>query len=257
VIETVIPCGGKGTRISGGNPEVNKGLVEVGGRPILWHVIKIFASYGCKDFVLALGHRGDLIRRYFLEYERMNRDLSFQLGQPEEITFLGETGESDWRVSLLDTGLEATKGERLRRIAEHIEGERFFLTYNDGVGDIDIDALLRFHLAHGKLVTVTGYQPLYQYGIVDVDPGGEVRVYHQYPRMDHWINAGFMVLERAALEALEPGMDLETGLLARLAEEGQLMMYRHHGFWRSMDTFKEAQELNDLWESGQAPWKTW
>jgi glucose-1-phosphate cytidylyltransferase len=257
MIQTVIPCGGKGTRISGGNPDVNKGLVEIGERPILWHVMRIFAAYGYKDFILALGHRGDLIRRYFLEYERMNRDVSFRLGKPDSPSFIGDNQESDWQVTLIDTGIEPIKGERLLQVAPHITGERFFLTYNDGVADIDIDALLQFHLSHGRLVTVTGYQPVYQYGIVEPDAGGRVTAYHQYPRMGHWINAGFMVIERAALAQLEPGMDLETGLLVRMAEQGELMLYQHGGFWRSMDTFKEAQELNEFWESGRAPWKVW
>jgi glucose-1-phosphate cytidylyltransferase len=155
---------------------------------------------------------------------------------------------------LVDTGLPSLKGERIRRIAPYITGERFFLTYNDGLGDIDIEALLRFHLSHGKWVTVTGYQPLYQYGIVEADAEGQATAYHQYPHMDHWINAGFMVIECAALAELKPGMDLETGFLVHMADKGQLMLYRHTGFWRSMDTFKEAQELNEMWESGDAPW---
>jgi glucose-1-phosphate cytidylyltransferase len=219
--------------------------------------MKIFATYGCKDFFFPLGYRGDLIRRYFLEYERMTRDISFALGASDQVSYIGGHPEHDWQVTMVDTGLESSKGERIRRIAPYLTGERFFLTYGDGVADIDLDALLRFHRAHGRWVTVTGYQPRYQYGTVEADDEGLVRAYHQYPRLDHWINAGFMVVEREALDELEPGVDWETGFLVRLAERGQLVMYRHTGFWRKMDTFKEAQELNDMWMSGKAPWRTW
>jgi glucose-1-phosphate cytidylyltransferase len=256
-MQAVILCGGKGTRISGGDPSVKKELVQIGERPIIWHVLKILASYGFRDFILPLGHRGDLIRQYFLEYERMNRDLTFQLGEPGRLTFHGDNEEADWHLTMIDTGLDTKVGERVRRVSPYITGERFLLTYGDGVGDVDVDALVRFHLAHGKWVTVTGYQPEYQYGVVTAAPDGRVTDYQQYPRLDHWINIGFMVLERAALDKLEPGMNLEYPFFGRLVDEGQFMLYRHRGFWRSMDTFKDAQALNEVWESGQAPWKTW
>ena len=255
-MQTVIFCGGKGTRISGTGPD-KKELFLIGERPILWHIMKIFASYGHKDFLLPLGYGGDLIRRYFLEYESMTRDLSFRLGAPEEAAWIGPNDESDWRISMIDTGLEirpdveVSKGERVRRIAPYLTGERFHLTYGDGVGDVDLDALLGFHRAHGKLVTVTGFQPVYNLGIVEATERGQVTAYRQYPPLDHWINAGFYVVERAALDHLAPGF------LVWLAQAGELMMYRHTGFWRKMDTYKEAQQLNEIWAAGHAPWKTW
>jgi glucose-1-phosphate cytidylyltransferase len=261
-MQTVIFCGGKGTRISGSGPE-KKELYEIGDRPILWHIMKLFATHGHQDFILPLGHRGDLIRRYFIEYESMTRDLCFRLGAPDEAICRGENDESDWQITMVDTGLEiqpgteVSKGERLRRVARYIAGERFFLTYGDGIGDIDIDALLRFHLAHGKWVTVTGYQPVYNFGVLDVTDENRVTAYRQYPQLKHWINAGFFVVERAALDDLQPGMDWETGFLVHAAGAGQLIMYRHAGFWRKMDTYKEAEQLNDIWQSGRAPWKTW
>jgi glucose-1-phosphate cytidylyltransferase len=213
--------------------------------------------------LLPLGYRGDLIRRYFLEYETMTRDLSFQLGEPEDARWIGPNDESDWRLTMVDTGLEVepgaevTKGERLRRIAAYLTGERFFLTYGDGVGDVDLDLLLRFHMEHGKLVTVTGFQPVYNLGVIEADDGGQVSAYRQYPPLDHWINAGFYVVERAALERLAPGMDWESGFLVWLAQRGELLMYRHSGFWRKMDTYKEAQQLNEIWATGHAPWRKW
>ena len=255
--QAVIFCGGKGTRISGGDPTVKKELVEIGDRPILWHVMKIFASHRVTDFMLLLGYRGDLIRRYFYEYEWMNRDLSFRLGESGQPCYHGENPERDWQITLVDTGLDANKGERLLCAAQYISGERFFLTYGDGLGDVDISALMRFHIAHGKLVTVTGYQPDYQYGVVQADAQGSITGYDQYPQLDHWINAGFMVIERCALDLLAPGMDLEKEFFAELVSRKEMRLYPHTLFWRSMDTFKEAQELNELWEKDQAPWKAW
>jgi glucose-1-phosphate cytidylyltransferase len=257
VIQTLILCGGRGTRISGGDPTVKKELVEIGERPILWHVMKIFAAYGHRDFVLLLGYRGDLIRRYWLEYDWMNRDFTFRLGERSGVSFHGNNPERDWQITLVDTGLEASKGERLRHARPYIRGERIFVTYGDGLGDVDIEALLDFHLSHGKLLTITGYQPPYQYGVVEANALGHVAAYHQYPQLDTWINAGFMVLERSALDLLAPGMDLEQEFFAQLVSQGQVRLYRHTSFWRSMDTFKEAQQLNELWESGSAPWKMW
>ena len=261
-MQTVIFCGGAGTRITGSGPE-KKELFEIGDRPILWHIMKIFAAYGHRDFVLPLGHRGDLIRRYFLEYESMTRDLCFHLGRPDEARCSGANDESDWRLTMVDTGtevrpgVEVSKGERVRRIASYLTGERFFLTYGDGVSDVDLDALLRFHRTHGRWVTVTGIQPVYNLGVVEPAEDGRVTAYRQYPPLEHWINAGFYVVERAALEALESGMDWESGFLVRLVEMEQLMMYRHTGFWRKMDTLKEAQQLNQIWAEGRAPWKVW
>ena len=255
--QTFILCGGKGTRISGGDPTVKKELVEIGSKPILWHVMKIFAAHGHRDFVLLLGYRGDMIRRYFVEYDQMNRDFTLRLGRPSELSFHGENPERDWQITFADTGLDTSKGDRLRLAAQYVTGDRCFVTYGDGVGDIDINALLRFHIAHGKLLTVTGYQPPYQYGVVQADARGHVTAYQQYPPLEHWINAGFMVIERRALDLLTPGMDLEKEFFAQLVADDQMRLYRHSSFWRSMDTFKEAQELNELWESGSAPWKTW
>jgi glucose-1-phosphate cytidylyltransferase len=257
MVQTFILCGGRGTRISGGDPTVKKELVEIGSKPILWHVMKIFSAHGHKDFVLLLGYRGDLIRRYFMEYDQMNRDLTLRLGERSQVRFHGQNPERDWQITFADTGLETNKGDRLRLAAQYLTGDRFFVTYGDGVGDIDVAALLRFHIAHGKLLTITGYQPPYQYGVVEADDQGHVTAYHQYPLFDHWINAGFMVIERPALDLLTPGMDLEQEFFAHLVAQDQVRLYRHSSFWRSMDTFKEAQELNELWESGDAPWKTW
>ncbi|MFZ5915906.1 MAG: sugar phosphate nucleotidyltransferase [Chloroflexota bacterium] len=258
-MQVIILCGGAGTRISGGDRTVKKEMVEIGERPILWHIMKIFAAYGHQDFVLPLGYRGDLIRRYFLDYEMMNRDLSFTLGQPSEPAFHDMNHESDWRITLIDTGLEANKGARIKQVQPHINTSPFFVTYGDGVGDVNLDHLLDFHRQHGRLATVTGVQPNYQYGIMTLAEGDRVTGYEQYPRLGHWINAGFMLFEQTVFDYLtgDNRIDLESGALARLAADGQLMMYPHRGFWQSMDTFKDALTLNELWDSGKAPWKVW
>jgi glucose-1-phosphate cytidylyltransferase len=257
-LPVVLLVGGLGTRMG---PEAEgrpKPLVEIGGRPILWHIMKVYATYGHTHFILPLGHRGDLFRRYFAEYETLAHDVTFTLGQPGARRYHHTNQEQHWQVTLMDAGLSTNKGARVRRAAEHITAERFFVTYGDGIGDVDLPALLSFHRAHGKLATLTGYQPYSQYGVVDADAAGQVTRLQEKPRLTSWINAGFFVFERAALAHFDGDdtLDLERQVLPRLAADGQLQMYQHAGFWASMDTFKEARELTEIWEQG-APWKVW
>jgi glucose-1-phosphate cytidylyltransferase len=219
--------------------------------------MKIYAAYGHTRFILTLGHQAEAIKRYFLEYESMSYDLTLRLGKACSVTYHQPRIEEDWMVTLADTG-DAEKGARIYRIAKYIDSDTFFVTYGDGVGSVDIDALLAFHREHGRLATVTGVHPRSQYGIVRVGEDGQVAGFVQKPQLEHWINAGFMVFEREVLDYLSDGDDvhLEREALPRLAADGQLMMYRHVGFWRSMDTFKEALELDTIWRDS-APWKTW
>jgi len=237
---------------------VKKELVEIGDRPMIWHVMKIFATLGYEDFVLPLGYRGEEIRRYFLEYNLMHSNISYTVGAREPV-FHEETPESNWRVTMVDTGLEANKGARIKRVARYILTDPFLLTYGDGVGNINIGALVEFHKKHGKPATVTAVRTASQYGLMRADSDERVVEYLQYPLQKEWTNAGFMVFNRVVLEYLteDNSVDLESGLLARLAGDRQLMMYRHEGFWSSADTFREVQMLNDLWHSGEAPWKVW
>jgi len=232
--------------------------VEIGDRPMIWHVMKIFATFGFEDFVLPLGHRGEEIRRYFLDYSLMHSHISYTIGDRKPV-FHKETPESNWRLTMVDTGLEANKGARIKRVEKYVGADPFMLTYGDGVGNIDIGALLQFHRKHGKLATVTGVRTANQYGLMEADSDGRVVKYLQYPLQKEWTNAGFMVFSREVLKYLteDGSVDLESGLLASLAGEGQLMMYRHDGFWSSADTFREVQMLNDMWRSGKAAWKIW
>jgi glucose-1-phosphate cytidylyltransferase len=235
-----------------------KALVEVGGRPMVWHIMKLFAHYRHTHFVFPLGYRGEWFRRYFLEYEALSHDLSFRLGQPGERRYHDQNREGDWDVTLFDAGLSTNKGARVRRAMQRLTDARVFVTYGDGIGDVDLDALLDFHRSHGRLATLTGFQPYSQYGVLELGGDSQVTTLHEKPRLANWINAGFFVFERGVLDYLQGNdeVDLEKETLARLAADGQLMMHRHTGFWASMDTFKEAQTLNELWDNG-APWKIW
>ena len=287
-IPVVIFCGGEGTRMRGGTL-TKKELVEIGGRPIIWHVMRIFSAHGFNRFVLPLGYEAGQLRRYFLDYEAMTRDFTIRVGSPVlregeknplpnplpegegtrdllsggeatgKIAFRGLEQHSEWAVSLVDTGLKTDKAGRIARVAEYLTADRFFVTYGDGVGDVDIRALLAFHRAHGKLVTITAIQPKhYQYGTMDADEDGRVGGYVQYPELPYGINAGFMLFERATLDWMRGGdaQALETGVLQELIAADQVMMYRHRGFWQSMDTLKDANDLERIWQRG-APWKIW
>jgi glucose-1-phosphate cytidylyltransferase len=257
-LPVILLAGGLGTRMG---PEAEgrpKALVEVGGRPIVWHIMKLYAHYGHTRFTFPLGYRGDWFRRYFLDYEALTHDLTFTLGKPEARTYHRPNHEAEWEVTLFDAGIPTNKGGRVRLAMERLDDPRVFVTYGDGIGDVDINALLAFHRSHGKLATLTGYQPFSQYGIVDVTDEGQITALREKPRLTNWVNAGFFVFERSVLDYIgtDENADLEKETLPKLAADGQLMMYQHGGFWASMDTFKEAQTLTELWEKG-APWKVW
>ena len=256
-MKVVIICGGKGTRMADANYAA-KALVEIGEKPILWHIMKIYAAYGLTDFVLTLGHGGEAIRRHFLDYEAMTQDFTLKLGRQPEIIYHEDQGEINWSVTMADTGLETNKGARLAKVLKHLEGEAFHLTYGDGLGDVDIKDLTAFHKSHGKLATLTTYQPYSQYGMVQIDNDGQVLGFEEKPRLRDWINAGFMICEPGVAEYLkgDDSLDLEKEVLVNLARDRQLMVYKHQGFWRSMDTFKEAQTMDRLWRQ-DAPWKVW
>jgi glucose-1-phosphate cytidylyltransferase len=259
-LPVVLLVGGLGTRLGSEDKVPPKALVEVGGKPILWHVMKIYAAFGHTDFVLALGYKGDWIRRYFLEYDLMSRPFTFSIGGAVLPASHAELPESQWRITLFDSGPGTTlKGTRLRKAQPYLRPGPFFANYGDGVGDIDLHALLAFHRAHGKLATVTGVRPYSRYGILDVGADDRVTGFREKPQLDHWINAGFFVFEPGIFDYLQGGedVDLEGAVLPQMAADGQLVLYKHTRFWANMDTFKEAQNLTELWEGGKAPWKVW
>ena len=232
----VILCGGRGTRLQERASEVPKPLVEVGGRPIVWHVIRLYAAQGFERFVLAGGHRGELIER-FLE---------------------GESWPPGVVVELLETGAETNTGGRVLLAAEHLgEEPRVCVTYADGLADIDLGALLAFHEGHGDPATVTVVRPRLQFGVAELGEGDRVIGFAEKPRSEHWINGGFFCFERACLQELAPDCVLERAPLERLALSGELRAYRHEGFWQCMDTHKDVLALNELWSAGVAPWRLW
>jgi len=257
-MKLVLLCGGLGTRLREETEYRPKALVEIGGRPILWHIMKLYAHHGFKNFVICLGYRGNMIKEYFLNYKAMNNDFTICLGNQSQITFQDAHGEQDYMITLADTGLETMTGGRVKRIEKYIDGDTFMVTYGDGVSDINIRVLLDFHLSHGRLATVTTVRPTSRFGILNLDDEGNVLSFLEKPRLEGWINAGFFVFNRRFFDYL--GGDeciLEQEPLERLASEGQLMGYRHSGFFFAMDTYREYRYLNELWENGKAPWKVW
>ena len=229
----VILCGGRGTRLREQTQTIPKPLVEIGGRPILWHVIRIYAAQGFERFVLCLGHKGELIED-FVRHD----------GLPEDIT-----------VECVPTGEDTPTGGRIARVRDRIEGGRFCATYADGVADIDLHALVDFHATHGALATMTVVQPELQFGVARLTGEGVVRGFEEKPQFDGWINGGFFVFEPGALDYMNDDDVLERRPLETLAGDGQLRAYRHTGFWDCLDTYKDAVLLNDLWAAGRAPWK--
>ena len=258
-MKTVLLCGGQGTRLREETEFRPKPMVEIGGRPILWHIMKGYALHGFRDFILCLGYRGSMIKEYFLNYEVMNNDCTISLGNHRQIAYHGEHEERGFNVTLADTGADSMTGGRLKRIEKHVgDDDTFLLTYGDGLSDINLKTLLDFHHSHGRLATVTVVQPVSRFGMLEVGHGGDVQKFAEKPLVEGWMSAGFFVLNRKVFDYLS-GDDcvFEREPLERLTKEGQLAAYRHPGFFFAMDTYREYKYLNELWASGQAPWKTW
>lgn len=255
-MQVVILAGGLGTRLREETEFRPKPMVEIGGRPILWHIMKRYSHFGHNDFIICLGYRGDMIREYFLNYEAMNNDFTICLGSRQEIKYHNAHQEQDFRVTLVDTGQETMTGGRIKRIAKYLKGETFMATYGDGLADIDINELLAFHHEHGRTATLTTTHPISRFGVLDVDAGGRVASFCEKPTMDGWASAGYFVFNRRLLDYLtDDSCVLEREPLEQLVADGELMAYRHPGFFHAMDTYREYRYLNDLWSGNQAPWK--
>lgn len=231
----VILCGGRGTRLQAHTQLVPKPLVEIGGRPIVWHVIQIYLAQGFDRFLLLTGYRQDQLAAFVS----------------------AQSWPAGVEIRCLDTGEDTPTGGRVRLAAEVLDGERCCVTYADGVADVDLAALLRYHEAHGAAATMTVVRPRLQFGVAELNGDGVVRGFAEKPRSEHWVNGGFFCFEPAALELIEPDSTLERGPLERLAQSGQLRAFRHEGFWACMDTYKDAVELSDLWAQARAPWRIW
>ena len=258
-MKVVILCGGQGTRLREETEYRPKPLVEVGGRPILWHIMKLYAHYGFLDFVLCLGYRGNMIKEYFLNYEAMNNDFTISLGEKHEVSYQGAHDEQDFRVTLADTGQDSMTGSRVKQVERHVDSDLFMVTYGDGLSNVNIEELVKFHRAHGKMATVTVVKPTSRFGVLDVDETHGVTAFAEKPQLDGWVNTGFLVFDRRVFDYLDadPSCIMERAPLERLARENQLMAFRHEGFFFAMDTYREYLYLNDLWNTNQAPWAVW
>ena len=258
-MKVVILCGGFGARLREETEYRPKPMVNIGLRPILWHIMKYYSQFGCKDFVLALGYKGEMIKNYFCHYELMNNDVTLKLGHPENMRIRHSHNEIDWEITLANTGQKTLKGGRLKKVEKYITGETFMMSYGDGIADVDINSLLAFHKSHGKMATVTGINPASRFGELKTD-GDRVESFSEKPKNGgSLINGGFFVFNRSIFDFLsvDDSCDLEVGPLEEIAKDGQLMVYKHRGFWACMDTLRDMEYLNKLWSSGTAPWKVW
>ena len=257
MMKCVILSGGMGTRISEESISRPKPMIEIGGKPILWHIMKIYASHGINDFIVCCGYKGYMIKEYFANYFLHMSDVTFDMEKNDML--IHKRYAEPWKVTLIDTGEETQTGGRLKRVASYVEAEEIFcFTYGDGVADIDISALVAHHRQHGKLATVTAVQPPGRYGALDLD-GSSVRGFSEKPKGDGaWINGGFFALSPRCLDLIEGDHTPWEGKpLSKLASSGELQAFTHLGFWHPMDTLRDKNYLEDLWESGKAPWKIW
>ena len=252
-MKTIILAGGQGTRLGEETAVRPKPMVEIGGKPILWHIMNLYAAHSFREFVVALGYKSEIIKRHFLDYHYMQRSLSIHLGTGR--VELHESEPEDWLIHLIDTGLHTQTAGRLRRLARWVGAETFMMTYGDGVADIDVRELVRFHRRHGRLATVTAVRPPARFGDLVFD-GDLVSSFVEKPQAgEGWINGGFFVLNPGVFEYLgDDDTMFEREPMERLAADGQLAAYRHDGFWQCMDTLRDVKLLNSLWDSGNAPW---
>ncbi len=254
--KVVILCGGLGTRLREETEYRPKALVEIGGRPILWHLMRHYYRYGYRKFVLCLGYKGSMIKDYFLNYQCFQNDFTLRLRSGSQAIWNHADNIEDWEITFCDTGQETQTGGRLYRVRHHIQEDHFLANYSDGLSDIDLDALVAFHKDRGKVATLSGFHARSRYGVVRVNSDGIVNYWQEKPLMNDRTPGGFFVFNRSVFDWLDPECILERGPLENLAKAGELALYPHDGFWYCMDTFKEAQTLNEMWKVG-APWKTW
>ena len=257
----MILCGGQGSRLREETEVRPKPMVEIGGRPILWHIMKLYSSYGFKRFILCLGYKGHVIKEYFLNYKTYSTDLTVHLGRPDAVQYHNSHDEEDWRVTLVETGETTQTGTRVARAGRYVEDATFCVTYGDGLADIDLSALIAFHRKHGRIGTITGVRPPGRFGELRVESEGRAVEFNEKPQVTEGIiNGGFFVFQREFLDrylSVEEDVMLEQTPLQHLTRDGELMVYQHHGFWQPMDTYRELTVLDQLWRSGRAPWKLW
>jgi len=259
-IKVVILCGGRGVRFREETEHRPKPLIEVGNKPILWHIMKIYAFYGYHDFVLCLGYKGEMIKKYFLDYELMNTDFTIQLGNRSRAHFHSVPEEKEWKVTLAETGLNAMTGARIKRIEKYIDSDLFMLTYGDAVANLNINQLVDFHRRHNRIGTITAVRPLSRFGELQVGTDSVVKEFREKAVIQgDYINGGFFVFDRRIFNYVndDDNCTFEREPLERLARDGQLAAYIHNGYWQCMDTYRDWEVLSNDWESGHPPWKVW
>ena len=257
-MKVVILAGGYGTRISEESHLKPKPMIDIGDMPILWHVLKGYSNFGFNDFIICCGYKAYMIKEYFADYYLHRSDITFDFANDNCVTIHNNIAEP-WRVTLVDTGLTTMTGGRLKRVEKYLDNESFMLTYGDGVSDVDIDKLIDYHKSHGKMATITAIQPGGRFGMLDIDGKNNINSFKEKSVEDGgWVNGGFMVLEPGILDLID-GDDtiLERHPLETLASRGELNAYKHNGFWQCMDTLRDKIYLEELWQSGKAPWKVW
>jgi len=254
-MKAILLAGGLGTRIREETEFRPKPMVEVGGRPILWHIMKHLSKYDINDFIIATGYKSSMIKEYFLNYEPLGNDFTISLGDKDSLQIHGSHDESDWTVTVAFTGDATETGGRVLKASQYLNpGEDFFLTYGDGLANVNIEALRERHAKSMKLATVTTVNPTSRFGVLDIDDHGNVAAFQEKPQLEGWINIGFMILNPKTLGYFTEDCVLESGPLAALARDNNLSSFRHDGFWQPMDTLRESKMLNDLWDSGEKPW---
>lgn len=258
-MKVVILAGGLGTRISEESQLNPKPMVELGGMPILWHIMKIYSSHGFRDFVICAGYKQHVIKKYFSDYFLHTSDVTFDFTEGENKMIVHNNNSEPWKVTVVDTGLNTMTGGRVKRVKQYIGSEPFMLTYGDGVADINISELLKFHKNHGKMVTMSAYNAGQRFGVLDIDKDGKILDFREKTQGDgNLINIGFMVCEPGFVDFIEGDQTvLEKQPLEKMASLGELMAYKHNGYWQCMDTLREKNVLEDLWARGEAPWKVW
>lgn len=256
-MKVVILCGGQGARLRQETEFKPKPMVEIGDYPILWHIMKLYSYYGYNEFVLCLGYKGDVIRQYFANFEKMNYDCTICIGDDKKTKIYNRRTSDKWKVTLINTGQLAETGARLKAVEPFLEKRPFMLTYGDGVSNVNIDELVKFHKAGKKTVTITGVHPVERFGIVELDAKNMVTNFLEKPKACNLVNAGFMVCEPEALKYIKGNVPFETDALRKLTSEGKVDCFPHSGFWHPMDTFRDFQRLNRYWSSRTAPWKVW
>lgn len=256
--QVVILCGGKGTRLREQTEEIPKPLVEIGGMPILWHIMKSYDSRGFKDFILCLGYKGEKIKDFFVNFHyRSKDDFDLIRGVPKTLSRRSLNDVNNWNVTFAETGLETNTGGRIKKIEKYITGDTFFTTYGDGLSGVNFNEQLKYHKSHKKIATMTCVQPKSQFGVVEIGAKNLVQKYLEKPQMRQWVNGGFFVFDKEIFSLIHENDVLEQEPMGRLETRRQIVAYPFKGFWACMDTYKDAQTLNELWSRSAAPWKTW